>query len=181
MDCKGTHFFGNSIYSPIFFRVFPAFCRVFDTFCLSFLQNHMISFICNHPMREISVRYPHCRPARREGTASRSPEHERRVAATRYRRVLQAHAPYGRLGGAEMREASRKEELSEPEKRESERREGAEPKRRKCSTRNATRTTKQGCLPDGKTALRIDGRQLYMRHATAQKSTVAHSGDTERR
>lgn len=42
MDCKGTHFFGNSIYSPIFFRVFPAFCRVFDTFCLSFLQNHII-------------------------------------------------------------------------------------------------------------------------------------------
>lgn len=54
-------------------------------------------------MREISARYLHCRRRCREGSANRPPEHGRRAAATRYRRVLQAHAPHGNCRSGETR------------------------------------------------------------------------------
>lgn len=45
MDCKGTHFFGITIYMHLFFRDFRAFCAFIDTYFLSFLKTNKHLFI----------------------------------------------------------------------------------------------------------------------------------------
>ena len=45
MDCKGTHFFGITIYMHLFFRDFRAFCAFIDTYFLSFLKTNTPLFI----------------------------------------------------------------------------------------------------------------------------------------
>lgn len=47
MDCKGTHFFGITIYMHLFFRDFRAFCAFIDTYFLSFLKINKHLFIHN--------------------------------------------------------------------------------------------------------------------------------------